>query len=290
MPAVLKNIMIRALWTCPLIFILAMIPSAAAAAAQSLLNFPPTRFKIYNDAGTRVIGNGEYRLEPAPSGEAYIHGEDHYKNGEYDIEDDILKLHPNGRLPTLTSFRHTFYHPDGSTMLLASIDVKTGKASCIDFGPKGAKSTVTLKPPADTYAGAALLVPISEALRMKRPGPIALHVFDCIPAPKVIALSAYATGRHQWSFYPGKLVQMEAKPELGWLDLLVAPFVPRVHAWFDPAQDYDYVGGRIHRYLYGNEHVVLVKTEADRAAAAKNVARISKPSDGAQPPLDSPKK
>ena len=33
--------------------------------------------------------------------------------------------------------------------------------------------------------------------------------------------------------YPGKLLKLELEPDFGWLDILIAPFLPKIYAWFD---------------------------------------------------------
>ncbi|HEV2170896.1 MAG TPA: hypothetical protein VGR40_08105, partial [Candidatus Binatus sp.] len=62
----------------------------------------------------------------------------------------------------------------------------------------------------------------------------------------------------QWPLYRGSLVRLDMQPDLGALTLLVAPFLPKVNAWFDPHDDWNYVGGEFDRYFRG-PHVLTVR-------------------------------
>ncbi len=48
------------------------------------------------------------------------------------------------------------------------------------------------------------------------------------------------------------------RPKLGWWDILIAPFVPKVRAWFDPADGFNYLGGEFPTY-YRGPRVELVR-------------------------------
>jgi hypothetical protein len=49
------------------------------------------------------------------------------------------------------------------------------------------------------------------------------------------------------------------QPDLGWLGVLIAPFIPKVEAWFDPADKWNYIGGTFDRF-YKGEHILTVRT------------------------------
>jgi hypothetical protein len=46
--------------------------------------------------------------------------------------------------------------------------------------------------------------------------------------------------------------------DLGALNLLIAPFLPTMDAWFSPADNWNYVGGEFDRYFRG-PHVLTVR-------------------------------
>jgi hypothetical protein len=232
------------------------------ALARNWLDFPLTNFNIYNADGGTLMGRGFYEVRHPRPGQALIYGENRYLDGEYDIESDLLQLHsPGDSLPTMLSFNHTFYNPDGTHRLAGTADTKTGEAACNSHDQDGDhERTDTLDFPTDTLSGAALIVPIERALNLGLAGPIELHVFYCAPAPRIIALKVgISASDERWRMYPGNLILAEAVPDLGALNFFAAPFLPKVHAWFDPRENFLYIGGEIHRYLYGDDRIILVK-------------------------------
>jgi len=62
------------------------------------------------------------------------------------------------------------------------------------------------------------------------------------------------------------------RPDFGLLDFIVAAFVPKLHAWFDPANQLDFIGDEAARY-YKGDPIMLVKRPAidghDSARRAK---------------------
>jgi hypothetical protein len=48
------------------------------------------------------------------------------------------------------------------------------------------------------------------------------------------------------------------RPDLGALNLLIAPFLPTMDAWFNPHDNWSYVGGEFDRYFRG-PHVLTVR-------------------------------
>ncbi len=250
---------------------------AGSAHAFDWSSFPPMQFTIYDANGKRMVGHSFYRIEQ-DAGSYIIHGENHYLDGEYDIEIDRLSPGAGKRLPRLLNFSHCFYKRDGSVRLLGELNLASGQGTCATYDPKAQKFTAHLECPLDTSAGAALLIPIMEAFKSGRRSPLPLHVFDCAPQPKVLAVTVQANAKdHRWPLYPGHLVEIEVAPNLGWWNVLLGPFLPRVRAWFDPAQNWGYVGGRIHHYFYRGPEVQLVKTHArpehsgGRAASSADV-------------------
>lgn len=88
--------------------------------------------------------------------------------------------------------------------------------------------------PADTYAGATQIMFVVMCLRQGTHD-IKFHSFNCVPGPRIIAVEALAgVDRVRWAMYPGELIKVEIKPDFGWFGLLIAPFIERMYAWFDP--------------------------------------------------------
>ena len=90
----------------------------------------------------------------------------------------------------------------------------------------------------------------------------------------MLAIQGKTRGVMRWEHYDGDAVEVEVRPKLGWWDILIAPFVPKIRAWFDPADGFSYLGGEIQRYYRGPE-VELVR---DRKAGGKPPSTPSTPS------------
>ena len=91
--------------------------SGSATVTAASLDFPPTDFKLLSADGLVVIGRAHFKMAARSSGRALVQGKYQYTNGEYDIDEDWLEIRPDARLPTLLSYRHAFFHADGSLLL-----------------------------------------------------------------------------------------------------------------------------------------------------------------------------
>jgi hypothetical protein len=88
---------------------------------------------------------------------------------------------------------------------------------------------------------------------------IKFHAFACVPGPTIFAVVASLRDRpERWPPYPGDLVRLDMKPDLGALNELIEPFLPTTDAWFNPADNWNYVGGEFDRYFRG-PHVLSVR-------------------------------
>jgi hypothetical protein len=273
-----------------------MIGLAGRASAADWADFPPTSFKIYSEDGSEVVGQSHYFVERLGSGQLRLHGDNHYLNGQRDIELDTMELKPGEPVPRLKHFSHVYYKPDGSLFIAGTADLRSGAASCTDEENGQSQRYIDqFDFPPDTYAGASILIPIEHALRSGVTVPVRMHFFDCTPKPKLLVIEASPNRSGPgWQYYPGQLVEVLAKPDLGWLDLIAAPFLPTMHAWFNPAEGFSYVGGGINRYFYSKAHVMLVKQKPGEEISAPSGARSAiasePPSDGdaAPTPVGSP--
>jgi len=258
-----------------------MVGLSGRAVAAEWADFPPTSFKIYSQEGGGLLGTSRYFVEHLGPGEYRLHGNNHYLNGQYDIELDTLVIDPGERVPRLKSFSHVFYKPDGTILVAGHAEIKSGgEAVCVaNEQGKEVRYAQQFDFPPDTYAGAAVLIPIIHALRKGVTAPFEMHFFDCTPKPRIVTIQATPTSAGTgWLHYPegqGHLIEVQIKPDLGWLDLLAAPFLPVTHSWFNPAEGFTYVGGGINRYFYSPQHVTMVKVKPGQELAAPGGPRVA---------------
>jgi hypothetical protein len=254
---------------------------AATAAMAIALSMRPTpanatesldaaSFTIMSADGGQVLGHGEYHLENSGPQPVLI-GNDRYFDGEYDIERDVISSAANTGVPALVSFEHSFFNADGSRKFFARADLPSGEAECSSYEAGRQHSALQhVDFPADTYAGATAVVALEAALRTGG-GQAAFHVFDCGPAPSVVAVAAQADQELRgWSLYPGRLTQVDVTADLGWLGSLVDGLLPHRRAWFDPTAGWRFVGGKIQRYFASGPQVMLVRESTALAQHASN--------------------
>ena len=112
--------------------------------------------------------------------------------------------------------------------------------------------------PPDTFSGGSQLLIVMEKLRERRQK-IEFHAFACVPGPRIFEVDAALPDRaERWPFYPGDLVRLDLRPDFGaGLNFVIAPFLPKTEAWFDPQHNWKYVGGEFDRY-FGGPHVLQV--------------------------------
>lgn len=228
----------------------------------------PVSFTILDPDSHEVIGHAEYKIEHLNS-RIMVRGENHYNNGEHDIERDDLALSESDTLPTMQHFEHTFFNADGSPKLIARADPRTGDASCVSY-EAGRKQELSkkLEFPSDTYAGAAAVVAMEKAFRDGHEH-LAFYAFDCAPEPALAPVIAERGEENEyWARYPKPLIRVQLTAKLGWFGNLLGGLLPHRNAWFDPADGWHYVGGRIQRYLAKGPQVILVRDES----AKRNVS------------------
>ncbi|MGB8413752.1 MAG: hypothetical protein WCE23_13100 [Candidatus Binatus sp.] len=241
--------------------IILTMAGARPAFSADALKFPPTRFVILNPDTGIAIGWGQYRLENTADS-ATLHGENHYYDDQSDLETGELQLGAGGEPPRLVEFDHTFFNADGSVQRRAHLDLKSGAATCIDnSGAKKSDQAELLIIPDNTWAGASIAIPIQDLLRapdrgLARP----IHVFNCAPGPKIFAISVKIDPANAvWAPYGAEAIRVEVRPDFGWLNVIVAPLAPKIHAWFDPKDGFTFLGDDATRY-YKGPRIMLVKT------------------------------
>jgi len=256
--------------------LLALTCSRAADAAEAL-NFPPSDFDILSADSGELIGHGHYTVVQTAS-TLILHGENRYLNGEYDTEEDKLAV---GQDHPLLSFKHDFFNADGSPSIVARLDTETGLAVCgkTEAGKLDLK-TEQFTFPADTYAGASALIPIQNFISHGDRGEILkLHIFNCAPLPKLIAVDVKTHPRTQtWVEYPGDLERIDIKANFGFWTIVIQPFIPKLAAWFDPSQDMLLVGAQLQRYYKGAKIILVRKREASISRGAPDQAPSPPPS------------
>jgi hypothetical protein len=241
---------------------LAVLSAPGLAAPTELMGVGPPDFVILSPDGARRVGLTHYSIIRR-AGALILRGENRFGSGEYDIETSRLTPAGDGELPTLVDFNHIFYSAEGTVILESHADLRTGLASCIDRRSGAAKlAAAPIEFPPNTWAGASVILPIQRFLRDGGHGKLSLNVFNCAPSPKVIAVEVTPEPYPQRlpGYLPGA-VEINAKPDFGWLDFIVSPFVPKLHAWFDPGRDFEFVGAMLSRY-YGGPEILMVTARA----------------------------
>jgi hypothetical protein len=255
---------LRASFRALTVLVTLSMSTGVEAVAQGTFDLSPMDVTIFAPDGGRPIGYGHYNLAHL-GGVDIVEGENKYLNGEHDREEQMVRPAIGVMPPVLVNFQHQFFNPDGSTQFIDSLDARTGHASCKRFdSPLPDIRETTLEVPADTYAGSAQLMFVVGRLR-EGASKIGFHSFNCIPDPRIIAIKASPmSGVVTWSMYPGKLMKMEMTPDFGWLNIFIAPFIPRIYGWFDPAERFQFVGGQFDRY-YKGRHILIVRARSQAA-------------------------
>jgi hypothetical protein len=243
--------------------LLAAISLVAFSALSSLssaagFDIGSLQFKILSADGKATIGYTRFTVLLKDSTEEVM-GETGYVDGERDSENELLSVTAPTYTPRLETYKHSFFNADGTLSMVDTLDAKTGVASCASYTSGKMKLRKSqLEVPADSYAGASGLMMIVGSLRHGN-HEIRFHAFACAPGPEIFSVAASLPVRaERWPFYSGDLFRLDMRPDLGALNLLIAPFMPTMDAWFSPADNWNYVGGEFDRYFRG-PHVLTVR-------------------------------
>ncbi len=242
-------------------------PAVAGIDGPAVANFFAADLNIFSPDGKQLLGHAQYTFSPS-DGTELLRGDSKDLDGEHDIELERLEPGSSGQAPRLIGYEHAFFNADGSPKRVNNLDVRSGTGSCKTYvNGKLEERRSNLTVPADTYAGAAQMLFVEVRLRQGAKH-IEFHSFSCIPGPKIVAAEASVEkGRVRWSMYPGKLVKVKLQPDFGWFNFLVAPLVHGGYAWFDPSDNWNYVGGLYDRF-YGGPSILTVR--AKRASLAEH--------------------
>jgi hypothetical protein len=216
------------------------------------------QFKILSADGKATIGYTRFTVLLKDSTEE-VKGETRYIDGERDAEAELLDITAPAYAPRLETYKHSFFNADGTLSMVDTLDAKSGVASCASYTSGRVSVRKSQREvPADSYAGASGLMMMVGSLRHGN-REIRFHAFACAPGPEIFSIAASLPARSErWSFYSGDLFRLDMRPDLGALNLLIAPFLPTMDAWFSPADNWNYVGGEFDRYFRG-PHVLTVR-------------------------------
>ena len=231
---------------------------ALEAGPGAALDSGGLQFKILSPDGKQKIGSTRFTVLQNNSTEE-IKGETTYVDGERDSEDELLSVAPQTHAPMLDTYEHSFFNADGTLAMVDTLNAKSGVASCAKYSlGKLTMRKSQLDVPADSFAGASGLMMMVAKLRHGN-REIRFHVFACAPGPEIFSVKASLPDRSEhWLLYPGDLFRLDMRPDLGALNLLIAPFLPTMDAWFNPHDNWNYVGGEFDRYFRG-PHVLTVR-------------------------------
>lgn len=263
-----ERLALRCFARCLTIIVAAVCGIAAASIGAAGLEFPPAEFNILDGKTSQVVGYVRYSIGAIDdSGLQTVSGDERYLDGERDSEREVLQNRGPNKMPLMVTYEHDFYNSDGTIARVSAADFRSGAASCTVYTkgqPKVLKDILDF--PSDTYAGAVLALPLQENLREGLSGAIHLHAFNCVPGPKVIKVAAYPQAPSAWQHYAGETVEVTIKPDFGWLNLVIAPFLPEFRAWYSPSNKWQFVGARFSRFYKGPE---IILAYAPGAAAGK---------------------
>ncbi len=252
------------------ISVLCMTVAAFAADGAGAFDLSNTDVTILNPDTREVLGHGHYKVA-REGGAMRFDGENRFLDGEYDHEVQRVNLSIGNSPPILVDYQHSFFNADGSPESTDAIDAKTGDLVCTHFhgadAPEIRRAKVAI--PRDTYVGSSQLMLLVGRLR-EGAHTISMHTFICLPGPHIIAMTITPPeDKVKWAMYPGDLLKVEMVPDFGWLGALAGPFIPKSYGWFDPAENFNYVGGLFDRF-YTHHHLMMV-----RAGSGKSVLQQS---------------
>ncbi|HVN90303.1 MAG TPA: hypothetical protein VMT61_10865 [Candidatus Binataceae bacterium] len=254
--ALQRNRLIAVILTAAIVL---MLLGAGVAKAASI-DFAGDDFMILDAKTGDQIGNVHYAVSSPATGHQEVTSFARYNDGTYDVERDDFDTTKGGDLPVMFDYEHTFYKSNGTVFLLIKADFRDGDAVCASYAdgePHALKETLNF--PSSTYVGAAMMLPMRQALRQSISNPIELYDFVCIPGPKLIKVEIQPEPPGTWNHYPGDLVRTNIKPDFGIFSFAVDLFVPDMYAWFNPSNGYNFVGGKFARYYKGPEIILARK-------------------------------
>ena len=222
------------------------------------LDFPPTDYIIRSVDGTHVIGHAHFGVTADGDGLTTMRGDYRFLDGNYDIDESTLRPGVAGNLPTLVRTDHSFFFPDGSLDRESHIEFAAGTGACTVYTDgKPQVRSAKFNFPTDTFAGDTVMLPLRRFVAAGGKGSASFHAFNCIPGPKLLKVTATARPPAAWDYYPGNLMRVDVEPDFGWINVVIAPFLPQIRAWFDPGDGWFFVGCEAARYYKGLKYMMV---------------------------------
>jgi hypothetical protein len=230
---------------------------AATPISPAAFGIPSPDFTLLSANGSTVIGRVRFALVQRTSQHAVVQAKYQFASGEYDIDEDSVRLQPN-KTSTLIKYKHSYFHPDGSVDRVNEADFVSGTASCIQYlngRPKAENAKLSF--PDDTYAGPLMIVPIRDYIQSSSREAGAFHYFSCIPRPRIYRIMIAVQRHVHWSLYGGELDKVDLQPDFGLLGFLLSRAVPSTELWFDSADHLGLIGVKTYSYYKGLEFIML---------------------------------
>jgi len=238
------------------------------------LDFPQTDYTLRSIDGSQVIGHVHFAATTDRNGLTILRGEYRYLNGEYDIDESTMRPGVAGKPPALVRTHHVFFFANGSHDRESRVEIATGTGVCTIYtNGKPQVSSAKFNFPADTWAGDAVMLPLRRFVTEGGKGSTSFHAFNCVPGPKLLKVTVTARAPAPWDYYPGNLTQVDVKPDFGWINVVIAPFLPDIRAWFDAGDDTLFVGCETARYYKGLKYLMVHMRPDDaqmKAAPTRN--------------------
>jgi len=239
--------------------------AAATAGAESALRLPyPHQFSVvpaatYDTHGDRV-GEAHLALERLPDGQVRLLTDTGFESGPRTVLSALLEPVDGRRsLRPVWQESHSF-GPGGAPLGMLRVDHVRQEASCVS-GPEldWSHAQRVALPDADRVANVTLsllFLPLVDDSAEQ----VEFQIFLCGGGPRVLDFRAAVADRHDDPTDPGgrrELVEVSYAPDLGPVGLLVAPLLPRLSFWFDPAARQPWLAHRIPLYSDGPEVLIV---------------------------------
>jgi hypothetical protein len=233
----------------------------STACALTLDGFPASDFSILGRDGGNTIGRSHFEVTHDGDSDV-LHGESHYFDGQYDIEVDRFAPAGDGSTPTLVHYDHRFFDARGAPLLVTTADFRNGAVVCTEYrGATPLTRAASLDIPPGTWAGSSVLIAIQDALRRSAAVHLKLSYLNCAPGPRLLTVEVtLVRGARASRFIPEEALEVGVRVDFGWLNFVIARFMPETRAWFDASRSFKFVGAELPRY-YGGPEVLMIPDE-----------------------------
>ena len=192
------------------------VSASSRSLKASDFGFPSSAdFKVLNGDGSSLVGYSHYNLTRNGGNSYLLYEEDHFLDGQHDIEHDQIEARGPGRPAVVITFEHDYFDAYGSPERVAKANFRTGEASCTVYeNGRSRVNSSRIDFPLDTYSGSTVLIPLDYYLRRGSTGPISMHNFNCVPGPEILSIKTDPRYPAFWDHYPGQLLEMRLETRL----------------------------------------------------------------------------